>query len=112
LADQVYASDRLQQLEDADRQKSILLRARLQKRTGNLQEANKLWQEAAALGAIEALIELAKYYEHHLRHFEDALRFTDQALSICSDAPMTDSLLHRKARLEAKIIKTSSFDDH
>jgi uncharacterized protein YprB with RNaseH-like and TPR domain len=112
LADQVYSSARLQQLEETDRQKSLLLRARLQKRTGNLQEASKLWQEAAALGAIEALIELAKYYEHHLRHYEDALRFTDQALSICSDAPMTDSLLHRKARLEAKIIKTSSFDDH
>ena len=112
LADQVYSSARLQQLEETDRQKSLLLRARLQKRTGNLQEASRLWQEAAALGAIEALIELAKYYEHHLRHYEDALRFTDQALSICSDAPMTDSLLHRKARLEAKIIKTNSFDEH
>lgn len=112
LADQVYASDRLQQLEDADRQKSLLLRARLQKRNGNFQEASRLWQEAAALGNIDALIELAKYYEHHLRYYEDALRFTDQALSICSDAAMTDSLLHRKARLEAKIIKTSSFDEH
>ena len=112
LADQVYSSARLQQLEETDRQKSLLLRARLQKRTGNLQEASRLWQEAAALGAIEALIELAKYYEHHLRHYEDALRFTEQALSICSDAPMTDSLLHRKARLEAKMIKTNSFDEH
>ncbi len=112
LADQVYSSARLQQLEETDRQKSLLLRARLQKRTGNLQEASRLWQEAAALGNIDALIELAKYYEHHLRHYEDALRFTDQALSICSDAPMTDSLLHRKARLEAKIIKTNSFDEH
>ena len=112
LADQVYSSARLQQLEETDRQKSLLLRARLQKRTGNLQEASKLWQEAAALGAIEALIELSKYYEHHLRHLEDALRFTDQALSICSDAHMTDSLLHRKARLETKLIKTNSFDEH
>ncbi len=112
LADQVYSSARLQQLEETDRQKSLLLRARLQKRTGNLQEASRLWQEAAALGAMRALIELAKYYEHHLRHYEDALRFTEQALSICSDAPMTDSLLHRKARLEAKIIKTNSFDEH
>jgi len=112
LADQVYSSKRLEQLEETDRQKSLLLRAKLQKRNGNFQEASKLWQEAAALGAIEALIELAKYYEHHLRHFKDALRFTDQALSICPDAPITDSLLHRKARLEAKIIKTNSFDEH
>ena len=112
LADQIYSSARLQQLEETDRQKSLLLRARLQKRNGNFQEASTLWQEAAALGAIEALIELAKYYEHHLRHYEDALRFTDQALSICSDAAMTDSLLHRKARLEAKIIKINSFDEH
>jgi hypothetical protein len=111
LADQVYSSKRLEKLEETDRQKSLLLRARIQKRTGNLQEASKLWQEAAALGAIEALIELAKYYEHHLRHYEDALRFTDQALSICSDAPVTDSLLLRKARLEAKIIRTNFFDE-
>ena len=108
LADQVYASDRLQQLSDTDRQKSLLLRARLQKRKGNLEEASVLWQEAASAGSLEALIELAKYFEHQRRDDEAALRYTKQALSICSDNTLTDLLLHRKNRLEAKILKNNS----
>ncbi len=108
LADQVYASDRLQQLSDTDRQKSLLLRARLQKRKGNLEEASALWQEAAASGSLDALIELAKYYEHQLCNYEAALRSTEQALSICSDNALTELLLHRKNRLEAKILKDNS----
>ncbi len=110
LADQVYASDRLQQLPDTDRQKSLLLRARLQKRKGNLEEASLLWQEAAATGTLEALIELAKYFEHQVCDYEAALRWTDQALSNCSDNSLTDSLLHRKNRLEGKLLKKNAID--
>ncbi len=105
VADQVYASDRLQQLPDTDRQKSLLLRARLQKRKGNLEEASVLWQEAASAGSLEALIELAKYFEHQRREYDKALSCTDQAISICDDNSQTLSLMHRKARLEAKILK-------
>jgi len=108
MADQVYASDRLQQLPDTDRQKSLLLRARLQKRKGNLEEASILWQKAASAGSLEALIELAKYYEHQSREFEKAMRCTDQAISICEDISLNHSLLHRKARLESKILKNYS----
>ena len=105
LAEQVYASDRLQQLPDTDRQKSLLLRARLQKRKGNLDEAIVLWQEAALAGSLEALIELAKYFEHHLCDYDSALRYTTQALEISTENPLTDSLLHRKSRLEYKFVK-------
>ena len=105
LAEQVYASDRLQQLPDTDRQKSLLLRARLQKRKGNLDEASVLWQEAALAGSLEALIELAKYFEHHLCDYDSALRYTIQALEISTENPLTDSLLHRKSRLEDKFVK-------
>lgn len=109
LADEVYSSDRLQQLPDTDRQKSLMLRARLQKRKGNLQEASTLWQEAASSGSLDALIELAKYFEHQLCDYKAALHCTEQALSICSDNTINVLLLHRKARLEAKAKKINSY---
>ncbi len=108
MADQVYSSERLQQLTDGERQKSLLLRARLQKRKGNLEEASLIWQEAATSGSLEALIELAKYFEHQLKDNEAALDCTVQAISICSDNAQIFDLLHRKTRLETKIIKSNS----
>lgn len=111
LADQVYSSDRLQQLTDTDRQKSLLLRARLQKRQGKLEEASKIWQEAALGGSLDALIELSKYFEHQRRDNEAALRCTEQALSVCSDCNLAQNILHRKKRLESKIGKTKSKED-
>nr|HPR35169.1 hypothetical protein [Anaerolineaceae bacterium] len=65
-------------------------------------------QKAASAGSLEALIELAKYYEHQSREFEKAMRCTDQAISICEDISLNHSLLHRKARLESKILKNYS----
>lgn len=112
LADQVYSSERLQQLEESDRQKGLLLRARIQKRKGNLEKASVLWQEAASAGSLEALIELAKYFEHHRREYENALHCTDQALSLCSDDSFVPALIHRKARLEGKILKINPEIDH
>ena len=106
LAEQVYASDRLQQLSEPERQKSLLLRARLQKRNGNLEEASVLWQQAASTGSLEALIELAKYFEHHVCDYQTALIHTDLALSKCTDGSLIDSLLYRKTRLEGKLAKT------
>ena len=108
LAEQVYASDRLQQFSETDRLKSLLLRARLQKRKGNLKEASALWQAAATAGSIEALVELAKYFEHQVCDFEAALRCTEQALSVSSDPSLACALLHRKSRLNAKLLKNNS----
>lgn len=108
LAEQVYASDRLQHHSEADRQKSLLLRAKLQKHKGNLEAASVLWQAAATAGSIEALVELAKYFEHQVCDFEAALRCTEQALCLCSDPSLASSLLHRKSRLNAKLLKNNS----
>ena len=107
LADQVYSSDRLQQLTETDRQKSLLLRAGLQKRKGNLEEAWFLWHEAASLGSLDALIELTKVFEHQKRDYDSALHCTNQALSMCSDPTLAVSLQHRKTRLEAKILRNT-----
>jgi hypothetical protein len=108
LAEQVYTSDRLQHLSETDRQKSLILRAKLQKRQGKVEEASVLWQEAALAGSLEAMVELAKYFEHHVRDYEAALRCTEQALSMCSDPSLSSSLLHRKSRLNAKLLKNNS----
>lgn len=111
LADQVYASDRLQQLTETDRQKGLLLRAGIQKRKGNLEEACALWHEAASSGSLEALIELTKVFEHQKRDYDSALHCTNQALSICSDPTLTAALQHRKARLETKILRKYSAEN-
>ena len=108
LAEQVYASNRLQHLSETDRQKSLILRAKLQKRQGKVEEASILWQEAALAGSLEAMVELAKYFEHHVRDYKAALRCTEQALTMCSDNSLTASLLHRKSRLNAKLLKNNS----
>lgn len=110
LAEEVYASDRLQQFSETDRQKSLMLRARLQKRKGNLEAASILWQEAASAGSLDALIELAMYYEHHLCDYDSALRYTIQALEKSTENSLTDSLLHRKSRLEIKNRKSEIGD--
>jgi len=102
-ADQVYSSDRLQQLSPTDQQKSLLFRARLHKRKGNFEEASALWLDAAKSGSLEALIELAMYAEHKQNDPAAALRFTKSALIICSDPTLIESLNHRKSRLEGKI---------
>lgn len=48
---------------------------------------------------VQALAELAKYYEHRERNYSMALEFTQQALA----AAGSDELRHRAARLEKKL---------
>ncbi len=103
LAEQIYASDRLQQSPTPERQKGLLLLANLQKRKGNLEEASALWQEAASEGSLEAFLELAKYYEHHNRDYPAALACTIQALTLCSTELQAAQLNHRRNRLEKKL---------
>lgn len=103
LADQVYASDRLGQHSAWDYQNSLLSRAKIQKRQGNLADASELWKQAAQSGSLEALIELAKYAEHHQRDYSAALAYTERALAFCTDPDTVASLQHRRCRLVSKI---------
>jgi TPR repeat protein len=69
-----------------------------------------LWQKAAAEGHVYAHIELAKYYEHHLRDYPEALNWTQKAERLVSslDIPRyeyrhwMEELDHRKKRLREK----------
>jgi uncharacterized protein YprB with RNaseH-like and TPR domain len=82
----------------------------LQRRRGDLESAVSLWQKAAAEGHVYAHIELAKYYEHHLRDYPEALNWTQKAERLVSslDIPRyeyrhwMEELDHRKKRLREK----------
>jgi uncharacterized protein YprB with RNaseH-like and TPR domain len=82
----------------------------LQRRRGDLESAVSLWQKAAAEGHVYAHIELAKYYEHNLRDYPEALNWTQKAERLVSslDIPRyeyrhwMEELDHRKKRLREK----------
>jgi hypothetical protein len=82
----------------------------LQKKRGDLDQAVRLWENAAEQGHLYAFVELAKYHEHKRRNEKEALKWTKAALKRVqhSDLPKyiinfwTDELKHRQARLERK----------
>jgi len=90
-----------------------------QKRCGNLSAAVALWREAARSGQIYAHVELAKFYEHHRRDYDEAAQWTRAALALVN-APDPSATLragfprhecrrwladleHRLARLHRKL---------
>ena len=82
----------------------------LQKKRGNLNQAVKLWEEAAAKGHIYAHIELAKYYEHKLRDAATSLQWTNAARKEVEQTDLPpyirkhwlQEIDHRLARLQRK----------
>jgi tetratricopeptide (TPR) repeat protein len=106
---------------------AIMRLARLYKRQEDYPAAIELWEEAAEHGHLEAHIELAKYYEHRLKDYPQAIHWTEAALSLAgpldhreSDGEPNetggftpyegrerrDELEHRLNRLVAKTDKT------
>lgn len=81
--------------------------ARLHRRKGDWQQAALFWQKAAAAGRWEAMVELAKYYEHVARSAADALSWTKSALELAAGPAfppylrrqVTADLEHRRSRL-------------
>ena len=56
--------------------------ALIHKRQDNLEAAVRLWEEAAQRQHLQAHIELAKYYEHRLQQYNEAIYWTETALAI------------------------------
>lgn len=83
----------------------------LQRRRGDLAEAVKLWEKAAAQGHVYACVELAKHHEHRLKDPAEALRWARRAVELVAapDFPAyarrhwMEELEHRRERLEGKI---------
>jgi len=97
----------------------------LLKRAGRRQEAAVHWQQIAVTHvdgmtpgklALEAHVELAKYFEWHQRDLKEAHRWTRQAISLPDDwnrstaLLVMDELQHRLARLERKISRHNASD--
>lgn len=82
----------------------------LHKRRGDLEEAVRLWEEAAQRGHLYAFIELAKYYEHKRRDVKSALQWTKSALKLVEKTDMpaytrkywVKEIGHRMERLKRK----------
>lgn len=82
----------------------------LQKRRGDLDQAVRLWQEAASKHHVYAHIELSKYYEHKLRDAKIALEWAHAARNEVDKADLPEYIRkhwlseidHRLARLRKK----------
>jgi uncharacterized protein len=83
----------------------------IRKRQRDYETAIALWEQAAQYDHLYAHVELAKYYEHHLREYSQALTWTRRAQTILSKPNFPRYLLmeweagleHRQARLEKKV---------
>jgi len=82
----------------------------LQKRRGDLNQAVRLWQEAAQKNHVYAQIELSKYYEHKLRDAKSALEWANAARNEVEKADLPEYIRkhwlseidHRLTRLQRK----------
>lgn len=98
------------ELSEADFASAVQRLARLQKRRGDLDEALRLWEEAAKRGHIYAHVEMAKHCEHRLRDYTSALAWSESALKLVknSDLPKyaqkhwQEELFRRRERLRQK----------
>jgi uncharacterized protein YprB with RNaseH-like and TPR domain len=82
----------------------------LQKKRGDLNEAIRLWENAAGRGHLYAFLELAKHHEHKSRDIKTALKWTKSAMKCAQGTDMPDymrkhwldEITHRLERLERK----------
>ena len=77
----------------------------LQKRRGDLEEAVRWWEQAAAQGHVYAHVELAKHYEHRKRDYLEAQKWSQEALdNVNSDEDMLSYVReHWQAELERRL---------
>lgn len=91
----------------ASRVDPLLAHAKLHKKRREFEQAVELWEQAAMENSIEALEELAKFYEHQARQVEIALNYTNRALELLAEMPFSASLqqdfFHRQQRLKDKL---------
>jgi len=112
MAARLYERGLEMDLGEEDFWKAVRRHSVLQKRRGDLSEAVRWWEQAAAQGHVYAHVELAKYHEHRVRDYPKAKRWTKGALEIVnSDREMPAyhrehwgaELEHRLKRLEGKL---------
>ncbi len=93
---------------------NILKWSFLEKKRRNYAKAVELWNLAAQLGNVHAMIELAKYYEHYVKEYKEAMRWVEFAFESIDKSGYPSfarkdfilSLHHRYDRLKEKLSKT------
>jgi len=106
-ARQAYQWALTQPLPPDTQQQALRRLSLLVKRGGQIERAAELWQALRQQGSVFALVELAKYYEHHKRDYPEAAQLVREALASphlqrtgqCS----LGELEHRLARLAQKL---------
>ena len=78
----LYEASLAQGLPEEFFYKTVERYAVLMRRQGDWEQAERLWQRSAERGHYAACIELAKYYEHHLRNYPAALKWTEKAAAM------------------------------
>ncbi len=108
---QLYQHSLVQELPEEGYWEALYRLSFIQKRQENWPAAVALWEQAAESRQIYAYVELAKFYEHRARDYDEAGRWTEAALSLI-DAPHCPqakrrqwlaALRHRLARLQRKM---------
>ena len=85
----------------------------LQKKRGDINQALRLWEEAAGKGHVYAHIEMAKHYEHKMRDVKSAIKWAKSARKEVEKADLPkyirvhwlEEIDHRLERLERKTKK-------
>lgn len=110
LAARLFEHGLTHELSESDFGSAVERLSHLQKRRGDVNEAVRLWEQAAAQGHIYAHVELAKHFEHRVRDMDEAKRWTMSALELVKSSELPayvkkhwkHELDHRLARLKTK----------
>jgi uncharacterized protein YprB with RNaseH-like and TPR domain len=111
VAARLYERGLEMDLDEGDFWKVVHRLSVLQKRRGDLDEAVRWWEQAAAQGHVYAYVELAKHYEHRIRDYREAQRWAQDALEHVTSGDLPDyvrqhwqpELEHRLKRLDGKL---------
>ena len=75
----------------------------LLKRIGDYSDAVQYWEKSAAKGGINACVELAKFYEHKCKDYNQALRWAAKAREIISIKNLETDDTRQKLQLDYRI---------
>jgi hypothetical protein len=109
-AAQCFADGLGSEIPNQNRREALQRWSLMEKRRQNFEKAIELWRLAANEQDLQALIELAKHYEHQVRDIEEATYWTRSAIELVQNSDympfekqqLLHELGHRLARLERK----------
>lgn len=110
MASQLYQHGLAHDLPNEAHWETIRRLSYVHKRRGDLLAAADLWKQAAQNGQVYAHVELAKFYEHRVRDYGQALEWTQAAITLVRRSGLQrhtyqgslPELEHRLVRLKRK----------